>query len=125
MASRASGRGAADSIRENFQPECRAVVSIPTSVGVILAGPTTDGTVFVIKSFSRVINRSGSDRTVSFYLVPTGDSAADANSIGKDLDLPANKWLPFGEKYLGYGYSIYGVASGSGCQISWDILRED
>lgn len=125
MAGRSSGRGNADTIRENFSPESREVVAIPTSVGLVLAGPTSDGQCYIIKSFSRIINTSGSDRTVTFYMVPTGDSAADANSIGKALSLPANTWVPFGEKYLGYGFDLYAVASSTGVQVSWDLLTED
>ena len=120
-------------VRENFSLESTGVISIAPSSevllapssGVLLAGPTRSGTTMVVKSFSRVINASGTERTVTFYMVPTGGSATDANSIGKAMVLPAAQWMPFGEHYLPYGYSIYGSASGWGVQIVFSYLLED
>ena len=113
-------------IRENFALDSSGVVAISSAAAaVILAGPTRGGTVLVVKAFSRIINTSGAARTVTLYMVPTGGTAADANSIGKALALPAAQWLPFGEHYLPYGYSLYGIASGSGVQVVFSYLLED
>lgn len=123
----AAGRGSQSIIRENFGPQTGLpVVAVPTgAAGEVVSGPSKSGQTFIVKAFSRVVNTSGSNRTVSFYLVPTGGSAADSNCIGKDMALNANTWMPFGELYLSYGYDIHGLASGSGINLVPCVLVED
>lgn len=123
----AAGRGSQGIVRENFGLEGSPVSVIPTgSPARVLAGPTKQGQTYIIKSFSRVVNASGSARTVSFYLVPvlTG-TAAVTNCIGLNMAIPADQWAPFGEFYLPYGYDIYGVASGSNVNFAPCVLKED
>lgn len=118
--------GSMATVRENFALNAPAVLAVPTGAAAsVLAGPTKQGQTLIVKSFSRIINTSGADRTVSFYLVPTGGAAADSNCIGKNLPVAADRWLPFGELYVPYGYHLQGLGSASGLNLYWNYLLED
>lgn len=123
----ASGNsGSMATVRENFALNAPAVLPVPTGVAAsVLAGPTKQGQTLIVKSFSRIINTSGSSRTISLYLVPNGGAAADSNCIGKALAIAADKWLPFGELYVPYGYHIQALGSASGLNLVWNYLLED
>ena len=99
-------------------------VITPVRLGV-QAIPTITGTVYTVPASTRTIlksidiaNTNGAGVTVSVYLVPSGDSASNANTLLPGVTIAANTLLQWaGVQVLEAGDTLQAVGSTTGISI--------
>jgi len=96
-------------------PKLFARGAIPTTDTTVYTVP--DGVSGMVKDFD-ICNTTGSDLTVSVYLIPSGESVADESLLVPNVTIPANSMLQWtGTQLMDSGDFVSVIASADGCNL--------